>query len=449
MMKQRYGQPVGILALLLALTAASCGLRVPSQGTSLGPATGGSTPTNEEPLPSDTPPSSDADPGDGGSSDGGSSDSGADQAQGITKDTITIGILTAVTGPATVLTGPMKRGYEAAIRAVNSRGGIGGRKIIVVWKDTQGNGSLYAEAARDLVENKKVFTLSAGELAHQAGAAYLASKEMPVIGGESAAPVWFQNPMFFPLGNQYNGTAAMADWAVKEGKVKAVALMSVNLSVSQEGCNAAKQQLVKLGKPPVYEASVPLGQPDLSTYVTQARAKGADAILQCFDNATSVALMKTLEKQKWHPYVGAASGAADDDLLRSASPELLEGMVVNFPLPSWTDTSVPAVVQYVRDFDAVNGKGARNSNFAMRAYVSIMLLKAAVEGVGQNPTRQKVVQWLNRKDKFTFGGLLPPDTSYLPDERGNHAESNCSQHYEIRGGKWKSASNGWVCLKTG
>lgn len=436
------GGPAGhvrrVVLVLLALAAASaCGLRVPSQGASFGPAAPPSTPGGT----SDTG----AGGGGGAPSEGNVSDVGGAEV-GVTDDTIEIGIMSALAGPATVLTGPMKAGWDAAIRAINSKGGIGGREIEVVWKDTQGNGSLYAEAVRDLVENKKVFTLTSGELSHQAGAGYLAEKGVPVIGGESAAPVWFQNPMYFPIGNQYNGTAAMADWAVKKGGAKAVALMSVNLSVSLEGCGAAKTHLEKLGVPLVYEAAVPIGAPDLSTYVTQARAKGADALLTCFDIQTTVALLKTLEKQRWHPYVGAASGAADDDLLKAASPELLEGMVVNFPLPSWTDTTVPAVVQYKKDFEALAGRGARNSNFAMRAYVSIFLLKEAVEAVGENPTRRKVVDWLNSQEKFSLGGFLPPDTTFVPDGNGNHRESKCSQHYRVHNGKWESASKGWVCL---
>lgn len=372
-------------------------------------------------------------------------------APGVTGEEILIGGVTGEGGPAESTLAPYKPGFEAAIAEINARGGICGRRLRVIWAATAGSADRYGQQVRNLVENQQVFVLTAADLAHGGGAQYLAERRVPVIGGESAANTWFQNPMYYPIGNQYNGTAMMADWAVKNKRATKFAVLSLALAVSQEGCASTRAQLERLGAPIVYEASVPVGSPDLTSYVQQARDAGADGILQCFDIGTGVALMRTLEQQRWKPYVGAVSGSADDMLLSSADAGVLEGMEVNFPTPSWVDTDNPAMQQYNRSYSAVAGANPRDSSFGVRGYTSGKLMEAAFRAVGPDLNREAVIAWLDGQDKFALGGLLPPDTSFVPTAQGFHRESNCSREYAIRNGQFVLASSGdgWICLDTG
>jgi len=372
-------------------------------------------------------------------------------APGVTGEEILIGGITGEGGPADATLSPYKVGFEAGLAEINAAGGVCGRQLRVVWASTAGSADRYGQQARSLVDDQKVFALTAVDLAHQGGAQFLAERGVPVIGGESAANTWFQNPVYYPIGNQYNGTAMMADWAVRNKRATKFALMSLSLAVSQEGCAATKAQLQRLGAPLVYEASVPVGSADLTSFVQQARSAGADGILQCFDIGTGVALMRTLEQQRWKPYVGAVSGTADTLVLTSAAPEVLEGMEINFPTPCWCDTGSPAVDQYLRSHAAIAGPNARHSSFGVRGYASAKLMQAAFLGVGPELTREAVIEWLDSRKDFSLGGLLPPDTSYVPNAQGFHPESNCSREYAIKGGKFVlvSPGDGWVCLDTG
>lgn len=372
-------------------------------------------------------------------------------APGVTGEQILVGGVTGEGGPADSTLSPFKVGFEAGVAEVNARGGICGRKLKVVWAATAGSADKYGQQVRALVENQKVFALTAADLAHGGGAQYLAQQKVPVIGGESAANTWFQNPMYYPIGNQYNGTAMMADWAVKQKRATRFAVMSLALAVSQEGCASTRAQLQKLGAPIVYEASVPVGSADLTSFVQQARNAGADGILQCFDIGTGVALMRTLAQQRWKPYVGAVSGTADDLILSAADPSVIEGVEVNFPTPSWVDTANPAMQQYNRSYAAVAGPSARDSSFGVRGYIAAKLMEAAFRAGGPGLTRDAVITWLNSQKNFTLGGLLPPDTSFVPNAQGFHPESNCSRQYAIRGGEFVlvSPGDGWICLNTG
>jgi hypothetical protein len=141
------------------------------------------------------------------------------------------------------------------------------------------------------------------------------------------------------------------------------------------------------------------------------------------------------------------SGSADTLLLSAASPDVLEGMEVNFPTPCWCDGD-PNMQRYMAAVESVQGKSGRYSSFGVRGYAAVQLLKAALEAVGPKPTRAAVIDWLNKQSKFALGGLLPPDTTYVPDPNGYHRESNCSREYAVKGGKFVNVSNGWTCLDT-
>lgn len=364
---------------------------------------------------------------------------------GVTGDAILIGGITGEGGPADATLSPYKVGFAAAVAEINARGGICGRQLRTVYKSTAGSADKYGKAARELIDDEKVFVLHAADLAHQGGASFIASRGVPVIGGESAANTWFQNPMYFPIGNQFKGTAMMADWAVKNKRGTKFAVLSLALAVSQEGCASTRARLQELGAPIVYEASVPVGSADLTSFVQQARSAGADALLQCFDVGTGVALMRTLQQQNWKPYVGAVSGTADTMVLDAASADVLEGMEVNFPTPSWTDPS-PLIEQYRRSHAAAGG-GDRHSSFGVRGYTAAKLMEFAFRSVGPELTREKVIAFLNGLGPGeALPGLLPPDQTFVPDANGNHLEPGCSRQYAIRGGQFQLVSDEWVCL---
>lgn len=364
---------------------------------------------------------------------------------GVTGDSILIGGITGEGGPADATLAPYKVGFAAGVAEINARGGICGRQLRTVYKSTAGSADKYGKAARELIDDEKVFVLHAADLAHQGGASFIASKGVPVIGGESAANTWYQNPMYFPIGNQFKGTAMMADWAVKNKRGTKFAVLSLALAVSQEGCASTRARLQELGAPIVYEASVPVGSADLTSFVQQARSAGADALLQCFDVGTGVALMRTLQQQNWKPYVGAVSGTADTMVLDAASAEVLEGMEVNFPTPSWIDPS-PLMEQYRRSHAAVGG-GGRHSSFGVRGYIAAKLMEFVFRSVGPELTREKVIDFLNGLGPGkALPGLLPPDQTFIPDANGNHLEPGCSRQYAIRGGQFQLVSDEWVCL---
>src|SRR5512143_657650 len=75
------------------------------------------------------------------------------------KDAVKIGAVLAVTGPASFLGAPEARTLEMLVQERNAKGGIGGRPIQLVLKDTGGSPEKAVSFARQLIEEEKVLAI--------------------------------------------------------------------------------------------------------------------------------------------------------------------------------------------------------------------------------------------------------------------------------------------------
>src|SRR5262249_10227052 len=127
--------------------------------------TSGSTPASPSSVPS--------------SSSGG----GGASAPGVTADTVTIGLLTALTGPAASTFADVPKGAEARVDLLNDNGGINGRKIKLEVADDQGSPNGNLAAAKSLVEQKHAFLVVSESPFTFGSAKYLHDAGVPVVGG--------------------------------------------------------------------------------------------------------------------------------------------------------------------------------------------------------------------------------------------------------------------------
>jgi branched-chain amino acid transport system substrate-binding protein len=82
-------------------------------------------------------------------------------AAGFAADTgpIKIGALFAVSGPASALGAPEQRTAEMLVEQINARGGIGGRRIVLIVKDTGASPEKAISFAKQLIEEDQVFAI--------------------------------------------------------------------------------------------------------------------------------------------------------------------------------------------------------------------------------------------------------------------------------------------------
>jgi len=78
---------------------------------------------------------------------------------GAAEETIKVGAVLAVTGPASFLGAPEARTLQLMAEELNAKGGIGGRKIQLIIKDTGASSEKALSFTKQLIEEEKVFAI--------------------------------------------------------------------------------------------------------------------------------------------------------------------------------------------------------------------------------------------------------------------------------------------------
>lgn len=88
---------------------------------------------------------------------------GGGAVPGVTDDTITIGILPDLTGPVAAIGEPLARGAQAYVDHLNETGGIDGRQVELVVKDTQFNPQRAVQEYRKIEDEVLAVVTTVGE----------------------------------------------------------------------------------------------------------------------------------------------------------------------------------------------------------------------------------------------------------------------------------------------
>jgi branched-chain amino acid transport system substrate-binding protein len=196
--------------------------------------------------------------------------------------TVKVGALLAVTGPAAFLGAPEARTLEMLVEQANAAGGVNGIKIELLIKDTGGSPEKAVALAKQLIEEQQVFAIigpsTSGEtmqlkpLAEETGTLLLSCAAAEVIVQPVARWV-FKTP-------QNDSHAAIRIFE----RIKALGLTRIGVLTSNTGFGkAGKAQLEKLA--PAHGLTIVASEvydkaaTDLTAEVTKMKAAGAQALV--------------------------------------------------------------------------------------------------------------------------------------------------------------------------
>lgn len=195
-----------------------------------------------------------------------------------------IGCLAAMTGPSSAPTIGFNRGVTFAVDAINAGGGVKGRKIELVMRDTQGDPTKAVNATQELISQQKVHAiwgpLNSGEAL--ATTPIMARAKMPDIHPcvvESLIdPVKFPNAFrMAPSNSQWDD--AVRNYCLKVLKVKKVAVIGDTTGYGTTAVGASVAAFKKDGAEVVYQANIDATQPDMTPDMLRARNAGAEVIV--------------------------------------------------------------------------------------------------------------------------------------------------------------------------
>lgn len=145
---------------------------------------------------------------------------------------IKIGAILALTGDAAKYGQACRRGIDLAVEQTNSTGGIGGRKLSIVYEDTQADPKIGVSALRKLITVDKVqVVIGAGASSVTLAAAPIAEEnDVVLLSPVSSAPAVTQAGDYIfrnVMSDLYEGSG-MAQFARKELKIARAAILYIN-----------------------------------------------------------------------------------------------------------------------------------------------------------------------------------------------------------------------------
>jgi branched-chain amino acid transport system substrate-binding protein len=227
------------------------------------------------------------------------------------KEPIPIGYLPALTGPSSSTGIGINRGIQLAVQEINAAGGVDGRQLELITRDTQSDPTKAVNAAAELTRGVKVSVVfgpvNSGE--SLAVVPLLARTKTPQVH-----PCWVDTltdvqkyPMCFRNAptNQQIGDAANR-YVVEVLKRKKVAVISDTTGYGTASVNAYGPMLKAKGAEVVYQGNVDAANPDLKPELLRMQSAGAEAIMPWSVNAGFLSrIINTRGQMAWDvPIVG-------------------------------------------------------------------------------------------------------------------------------------------------
>ncbi len=341
---------------------------------------------------------------------------------GVTDTEIRIGGSTFTSGPAAVYGEQIAVGFAAGVNYINERGGINGRKVVLKIYDDGADPAKQLANTKRLVEIDKVFALSM--VYADIGGEYVSQRGIPVyhLGQQEAE---FLNPWWFPVGGpQRLASYHLSNFGARKLGVKKVAVFYLDAGVANYS-RAYADSVAKDWK--AYGVDVPVlapfavDQTSCSDPIGKARDAGVDFIQFEIDASKVINCGVEAQIQAYKPPKGWGGYLIGVPVIHEALGDFSEGMYAFDAFGALYD--VPEYIEAVRK---VSSKTESYSSVTMSYFVSALLMRDTIAGLGDNITRTRLRDALNNLSDWQ------PGLTRDPNQPSWTWRSSC--HNAIKGG---------------
>ncbi|WP_293812753.1 ABC transporter substrate-binding protein [uncultured Bosea sp.] len=308
------------------------------------------------------------------------------RAQG---ESIRIGFPTPLTGPFAAEAKDQVKSAELAVKLINDKGGIAGRKVELLVRDDKLNAGEAATRTLELIEKDKVHAivgalssavqLAVNEVTRAGGVIYVSISQSDTINEIKD----FSRFTFHEALNPHMTTAAVAKHTFK--KDSKVAYLVADYAYGHEMLRGFKRAQQAIGATSVGEILHPFGAADYSTFMPRLRSMRPDILCICNfgrDQANSV-------KQAVDFGMNRQSKIVVPVLLHNQrlaiGPEAFEGVIGGANYYWGLEDTIPAAKSFNDAFKAANG-GAYPTDYGAYGFSGVYSLLLAMEKAGGTDT---------------------------------------------------------------
>jgi branched-chain amino acid transport system substrate-binding protein len=337
--------------------------------------------------------------------------------EGVTKDTIRIGMFGPMTGPYAV--GSLQLlGAAAIYKSINDAGGINGRKLELFIEDDACDPNKTIAATKKLISQDHVFMIHGGwcsatvmaikpELARHPGLPFVN------LGAASAAIVVPPQPNIYqPVITTNTVAEKMVDFALSKPGAKRIAIISHSDEWAKSHLQPILARLKAKGIEPVETQYLEHGAISATSQVLKIREAKPDVVLAVmYPPELTIYLRDAYKYGVRVPTVTTQAASIEDMVKRVGSAAATKELYVFYPLSQ--TLSDPAFKKWEDIYRKYYPK-APVETFSFMAMTGALAIADAIKKAGPDLTRPKLIAELDKLHDFNSG--LQEPLSFTPTD---------------------------------
>ena len=254
---------------------------------------------------------------------------------------IRVGYPVILSGPGALIGEPSLKGAQMYVEEINAKGGVLGRKIELVVRDTKGNADEAVRVARDLILRENVDFLVGTLTSAEGPAVSPVAKEnkivfvVPVVKTDQLVAPANLHPYVFRTASNTTIEGRSAAEIMAKWNVKRVATMSQDYAFGQDVTRAFVAHLKKL-RPDIeiVDQQWPkLGEADYTPFINAQMAKKPEAVFTSLWGGHFVTFVKQAKPLKYFEAVKNNVVAAGE----AGAIETAKAMGDDYPVGIWAN----------------------------------------------------------------------------------------------------------------
>ncbi|HXX80248.1 MAG TPA: ABC transporter substrate-binding protein [Thermodesulfovibrionales bacterium] len=200
----------------------------------------------------------------------------------LAKETVKIGAILAVTGPASNLGAPEARTLQMLVEDINAKGGINGHKIELIIKDSGSSPEKAVSFAKQLIEEEKVFAILGPSTSGETMAIKNIAEEGKTILMSMAAAEVIVNPVaphVFKVAPKDSFAVDLIFEQMKKMGISRIGVLSSNTGFGKAGKEQIEKFAPNHGIQIVANEVYDKAATDLTAEVTKLKAANVQAVL--------------------------------------------------------------------------------------------------------------------------------------------------------------------------
>jgi len=301
------------------------------------------------------------------------------------QQTIPIGILGPFTGSLAFNAEEMKKGMLLAVDEVNAKGGILGRKVELIFGDTEAKPDKGVAAVKKLITRDKVLVVGGG----YASSVNIATSEVcqnektPIVVAIAISPTITNRGFDYVFRTSPNSPqflAGMNEWLEKVKKPKTVAFLMENTDYGRDGEKIWSAQAKKIGAKELAHLYFEIGDTDFTTQISKLKELKPEVTFNIASTTEAALIQKQAKELNFVTQWIGVGGQFTEAYFKMTGP--LCQYAMGSSLEPTLAMKNPIVADFVKRYEAKYQK-ARPGIFSSQGYDNIMVIMDAIQRVGK------------------------------------------------------------------